>query len=227
MSLFSRMKHIIDSNVNDLLDKVEDPVKMIHQTIRDAEADIVKANTAYGAQLAHVRLLDARYREATETMAKRQGQAVKAIEKGDEELARTAIAKKQEAAMMAEQLKKDIDVAQGMLDKLAEKLQEMKSSLSQMKTKREMLVSRMETAKATQHMNEVIGHFGENSAVERFAKLEEKVTVVEAKADASEDLLVKDQAEKKLDEQLDAIGHQEAIDRELEELKASLASQKA
>ncbi|HBQ27018.1 MAG TPA: phage shock protein A, partial [Syntrophomonas sp.] len=90
MSLFKRINDNIRANLNALLDKAEDPAKLLNQYLMDMEDDIVDAESAVARQLVVVHKFKSQYEETSELVAKREAQAMEALQQDREDLARRA-----------------------------------------------------------------------------------------------------------------------------------------
>jgi len=100
------LRDLTAASINDLLDKAEDPVKMLNQFLRDMEADISEAEVAVAKQIAVEKKFKQQYEESEEMVTKREEQALKALEQGNEDLARRALQDKKEHQARYEELKK-------------------------------------------------------------------------------------------------------------------------
>ncbi len=219
MALFKRIRDITAASINDVLDKAEDPVKMVNQFLRDMESDISDAETAVAKQIAiEKRFLEQR-NEALATVEKRQEQAVKALELSNEDLARKALQDKKEHQEKADLMSAEYDKAKALSDNLRVKLDEMKTEYQKMKSKREMLIARADAAKVQQQVNHALSGFNSDSASRGFQRMEDRVSQMEAQAQASEELR---HSQPSLDDEFKQLGDREVED-ELAALKVKLA----
>ncbi|MCZ8519395.1 MULTISPECIES: PspA/IM30 family protein [Paenibacillus] len=221
MGIFKRFRDLTMAAVNDMLDKAEDPVKMLAQFLRDMEADIQEAEIAVAKQIAIEKKFKAQYEEAEEMVLKREQQAVKALESGNEDLARRALQDKKEHQTRFDEMKKQYDTAKANADRLRAQLGEMKDEFGKMKNKKDLLVARAEAAKAQKQINQAMSGFGTDNAAKGFDRMSEKVLQLEAEAEASNELRSKDRS---LDDELSALGKDDGVEDELAALKAKLAS---
>ncbi|WP_019534499.1 PspA/IM30 family protein [Paenibacillus ginsengihumi] len=224
MGIFKRLRDLTMASINDLLDKAEDPVKMLNQFLRDMEEDIREAEVAVAKQIAIEKKFKQQYEEALEMVEKREEQALKALEAGNEDLARRALQDKKEHQQRHDEMKQQYEVAKQNADRLRAQLAEMKDEFGQMKNKRDVLVARAEAAKAQKQINQAMSGFGKNSAAKGFDRMSEKVLQLEAEAEASGELRSKDRS---LDDELAALDKNDGIDDELAALKAKLAARKS
>ncbi|MBL0387181.1 PspA/IM30 family protein [Tumebacillus sp. ITR2] len=188
MALFKRLRDLTMSNINALLDKAEDPVKMLEQYLRDMEEDIQDAEVAVAKQIAVEMKLKQQFEEATELVTKREQQAMMALEQGNEDLARRALVDKKSVAEKAADYKQQYQNAKVTADDLRGRLSEMKDQFEEMKNKKDTLKARHEAAKAQKQINEVMSGFGTDNAAKGFSRMEEKVLQAEAEAEASKQL---------------------------------------
>ena len=139
---FKRVKTLVSSELNAMLDKAEDPVKMLDQFMRDMAEDIREAETAVAKQIANEKMLKRKYDDAQALVEKRQKQAEQAIEAGNEDLARRALEDKKDHEMNAVSLKESWERTKADADALREKLDEMKKEYQQMQLKKDSLKAR-------------------------------------------------------------------------------------
>ena len=97
MGVFSRLSDLLKSNVNDLIDRAEDPEKMVKQVIIDMQAELTKATQNYGKAKASERLAEKKYLDAQKISESWENKAKTALAKGDQDLAKQALARKVKA----------------------------------------------------------------------------------------------------------------------------------
>ncbi|WP_182201080.1 PspA/IM30 family protein [Paraliobacillus salinarum] len=218
---FNRVKTVVSSELNSMLDKAEDPVKMLDQFMRDMETDIRDAESAVAKQIANEKMLKRKYDDAQAMVEKRQSQAEKAIEAGNEDLARRALEDKQEHTQQAESLKESWDRAKQDADQLRTKLDEMKKEYQEMKLKKDSLKARAESAKTRTKINRTMSSIGNDESKQGFSRMEEKVLQYEAEADTSDDMSA---ASRSLDDEFDSLETNQ-VDDELAALKKKMGKE--
>lgn len=224
MGIFKRLRDMTMASVNDLLDKAEDPIKMLNQFLRDMEEDIMEAEAAVAKQIAIEKKFKLQFEESEEMVTKRTEQAMKALESGNEDLARRALEDKKEHQGRYDELKRQYDLAKTNADQLRSQLTEMKDEFNKMKNKKDLLIARAETAKAQKQINQAMSGFGTDNAAKGFDRMSEKVLQMEAEAQASGEIRAKNRS---LDDELDGLGGSSSgIDDELAAMKAKLAEKK-
>jgi phage shock protein A len=219
--LFKRVKTVVDSELNALIDKAEDPVKMLEQFMRDMESDIRDAESAVAKQIANEKMLQKKYEDAQKMVEKRDEQAVTAIEAGNDDLARRALEDKKIHKQTADTLKESYDRAKLDSDSLRKKLDEMKAEYYEMKLKKDTLKARAETAKTKTKINRTLSGIGGDESKRGFERMEEKVLQYEAEAETSEDMR---SANKSLDDEFEALEKND-VDDELAALKRKLGKE--
>ncbi|WP_163538118.1 PspA/IM30 family protein [Gracilibacillus sp. YIM 98692] len=218
---FKRVKTVVSSELNTLLDKAEDPVKMLDQFMRDMESDIREVESAVAKQIANEKMLKRKYDDAQALVDKRQNQAEKAIEAGNEDLARRALEDKKDQQAQADSMKEAWERAKTDADQLREKLDEMKKEYQEMQLKKDSLKARAESAKTRTKMNRTMSSIGNDESKKGFERMEEKVMQFEAEADTSEDLSA---ASKSIDDEFEEL-EKDDVDDELAALKKKMGKE--
>ncbi len=161
--------------------------------------------------------------EATELVSKREEQAMRALESGDEDLARRVLEDKNKHVGQRDALQDSHAESAKLSEELKDKLREMKDEYRDMNMKKDSLKARSESAKARAKVNESLSSIGNSGARGGFNRMEEKVMRQEAEADAKGELR---SANKSLDDELAALDQSSGVDDELAALKAKLNSNK-
>ncbi|OEF99316.1 phage shock protein A [Vulcanibacillus modesticaldus] len=218
MSLFKRLSDLTKASLNELLDKAEDPIKMLNQYLRELEQDIAEAEVAVAKQIAIEKKFKQQLEEAQEMVEKREQQAMKALEAGNEELARKALIDKKVHQEKVDDFKVQYENAKSNADQLRKQLREMKDEFENMKNKKATLVARAEAAKAQKKINKTMSNFGTDNAAKGFERMSEKVLELEAEAEASMELKKMNST---LDDELAAL-EDSSVEDELAKLKEKL-----
>ncbi|MRH42858.1 PspA/IM30 family protein [Aquibacillus halophilus] len=218
---FSRVKTVVSSEMNSMLDKAEDPVKMLDQFMREMESDIREVESAVAKQIANEKMLHRKYSDSQALVEKRQGQAEKAIEAGNDDLARRALEDKSDLQQQADSLNQSWERAKKDADTLREKLDEMKKEYQDMKLKKDSMKARAESAKTRTKMNRTMSSIGSDDSKRGFERMEEKVMQFEAEADTSEDLSA---GNRSLDDEFEDL-EKNGVDDQLAELKKKMGKE--
>lgn len=215
---FKRVKTVVSSELNSMLDKAEDPVKLLDQYMRDMAEDIREVEAAVAKQIANEKMLKRKANDAQAMVEKRQQQAEKAVEAGNDELARRALQDKKDHEATAATLNESWERAKADADMLREKLDEMKKEYQEMNLKKDSLKARAESAKTRTKINRTMSSIGNDDSKRGFERMEEKVLRYEAEAETSEDL---SQESRTLDDEFEDL-MKDDVDDELAALKEKL-----
>ena len=226
MSIFDRLFRIGKANVNAAIDKIEDPVKIIDQVLRELDEDVDKVTAAVTSQMAVEKRFERELAEAEEVVARRDAQARQALAANNEDLAREALLDKKKQVEKRDKLQENYDRAKATADKLRAQLTELKSRVSEMKDQRSTLIAQAEAAKTQQKINKTMSGVGTNDVGATFNRMEEKIKRMHDEADAAYELANED---KSLDDKFaEALKDTRttAVDDELAALKAELDANK-
>jgi phage shock protein A len=218
MGLFDRIGRVVRSNLNDMISKAEDPEKMLDQSILDMQEDLVQLRQGVAQAIAAQKRTEQQYNQAHNEANKWDRNARLAIEKGDDNLARQALERKKTHAETANTLKAQLDGQSGQIDTLKRSLVALESKISEAKTKKDMLKARISAAKAQEQLQSTVGRLGNSSAMAAFERMEEKVMMQEARAQAAGELVGSD-----LESKFAALGAGSDVDDELAALKAQMS----
>jgi len=226
MSIFERLFRIGKSNVNAAIDKMEDPVKIIDQVLRELDEDVEKVTAAVTSQMAVEKRFERELKEAEELVAKRDSQARQALLAGNDELAREALADKAKQSEKRDKVQDSYNRSKATSDKLRDQLRDLKARVNEMKDQRSTLIAQAEAAKAQQKINSTMKGVGKNDVGATFNRMEEKIKKMHDEADAAFELANEDKSlDQKFEEQLKS-SKANAIDDELAALKAELNGNK-
>lgn len=215
MSLLERVSSLVRANVNDMLDKAEDPEKMIKQYLIDMHNQLIQVKTQVAAAMADEQKLYQRYMDAQNQANDWQHKAELAVQKNDDELAKQALQRRnsfQETAdgfkAQYDEQKKEVDVLKGSLTQLEGKIQEAE-------TKKDLLIARAHVADTQNMVHATTDRLNDGSAFDGFERMEDKVRQKEAMASASAEL-----EKDPLEDKFAALEKNDDLDRQLAELKA-------
>ncbi|MBN3923376.1 PspA/IM30 family protein [Nostoc sp. NMS4] len=217
MGLFDRIKRVVSSNLNDLVNKAEDPEKMLEQAILEMQEDLVQLRQGVAQAIAAQKRSEKQYNDAQNEINKWQRNAQLALQKGDENLARQALERKKTYTDTSTALKASLDTQSTQVETLKRNLIQLESKISEAKTKKEMLRARITTAKAQEQLQNMVSGMNTSSAMSAFERMEEKVLMQEARAQSAGELAGAD-----LESQFARLEGSSDVDDELAALKAQM-----
>ena len=217
MGLFDRVSRLLRANVNDMVAKAEDPEKILEQAVMDMQEDLVQLRQAVASSIASQKRTEQQYNKAMADANSWQSKAQLALQKGDEDLAREALTRKKSYSDTAGSLKGQLDGQAGMVDTMKKSLIQLEGKISEAKTKKDMLKSRSQAAKAQEQLQSAVGRVGTNSAMAAFERMEEKVLVQEARSQAAAELTGAD-----LESKFAALSAGSDVDDELAAMKQQM-----
>jgi phage shock protein A len=216
MGIFSRTRDIIAANVTDLLDKSEDPAKMIRMIIMEMEETLVEVRAGAARTIADQKEIRRQIGKLEALQDSWTEKAELALSKDREDLAKAALIEKQKAADMAESLKSEIEVLDDALRASEGDIAKLQTKLREARTRQNAIMSRLETAQNRVRMREMYAGSKVDEAFSRFDVLERRADLAEGRADA----MSLGGPGKTLDEEIAELRNAEKVDAELAALKA-------
>ncbi|MEM0986738.1 MAG: phage shock protein PspA [Pseudomonadota bacterium] len=214
MGMFSRLGDIINSNINAMLDKAEDPEKIARLMIQEMEDTLVEVRTAAARAMADKKEMQREIDHYSRQRDEWEGKAELAIDKGREDLARGALTAKQKAEAEIERRQHASALAEEAFEKRQEDLAKLQEKLGEAKAKHRALMMRQDAAEQRIRMRNQVYDGRVDDALARYANIERKVDEMEAYADQ-----IKGQ-EPTLEAEFAALERNESVEKELEALKA-------
>lgn len=186
MGIFSRLTDIINSNINAILDKAEDPEKIIRMVIQEMEDTLVEVRSSAARTIADQKDINRRMKRLDEAQADWQKKAELAISKGREDLAKGALMEKKKVAEMAEQLADEAGQLAEALTRHEEDVLKLEAKLREAKTKKATIEARTKTAVNTVKVRKNLYDGRIQDAFDRFDKVEARLDRIEGEAEALE-----------------------------------------
>lgn len=216
MGIFTRFRDIVSSNINAMLDRAEDPEKLIKLMIREMEDTLVELKAACAGVMADRKKLGRRRDELQERQRHWDSRARLAVRKGRDDLAREALVEKRRFTRLAEGLEAEMAEQDDLIHHYHDDIQQLESKLNSAREKQRALVQRHARAQHARRAREEIRRAGNHETVAKFEELERRIDRMEAEAD----LVNYGAAEAPLDQAFEDLVSDEEIENELADLKS-------
>ena len=189
MGIFSRLKTLISSNVNDLISKAEKPEKMLNQLIIEMQGQLLESKKAVALAIADEKKLERELANQETQAQELEKKAMLAIRAGKDDLAKEALLRKQEYDNASAEYRKQWEIQKASVEKLKESLRELQNKIEEAQRKKNLLIARAKRAEAQQKIQNTISSVsGNRSAFDAFDRMAQKVDQMEAQADAAREL---------------------------------------
>lgn len=184
MSIFHRISDILKANINDLLDREEDPEKMVKQIIADMEEQVRDATEALGQAMASEKQAYAQLEKARSNSREWESKAKTALQAGNQELAKKALTSKVEIDKNVQSLQASYDQIAAQTSELHARVEVLRQKLEEARQRQNMLIARAKMAEATESVATAVTNTDPNSALAKLERMEQKVESREARAEA-------------------------------------------
>ena len=200
MSVFTRLSDIINSNISALLDKAENPEKMIRMVIQEMEETLVEVRSGTAKVIAEKKTLTRRAEQLRNQAADWESKAELALSKGRDDLAKAALLQKLDET----------------LEKLSNEIEQLQAKLNDARARQKTIVMRTNATKSRVDVHRQLTSYTIDNAMDKFEYYEKKIDQMEGQMDSAH-------VEKRgLQTEFDELEKQESINKELEELKTKL-----
>jgi len=220
MGVFSRFTDIINSNINSLLDKAEDPAKMVRLIIQEMEDTLVEVRSSSAKTLADKKELSRQVQRFDKDAQQWQEKAELALSKGREDLAKAALLEKKKCAESAKAMTEELSHIDDHISKLQDEISQLQEKLADAKARQKAIIMREKTASSRLKVKKNIDSDRVNDALSRFDQYERKIDDIEAQVESY------DIGSKSLADEIADLASDENVDDELAQLKAKMKTDK-
>jgi phage shock protein A len=221
MGIFTRFRDIISSNINSMLDKAEDPEKLIRLMIREMEDTLVEMKASCAGVMAESKKVERQLDEVRSRAQYWEEKAELAVSKGRDDLAREALTEKRRYMDRSDSLEREQVEHHTLIQKYQDDILQLEEKLGAAREKQRMLVQRHIHATKKRRAQEEIRRMDSSEAIFKFEQLENRIERMEAEAN-----LVNFGKKPVLEAELDSLLVDDEIEKDLQTLKASLAKRK-
>jgi len=218
MSIFSRFSEIINANINSILDKAEDPEKMVRLIVQEMEETLVEVRTQSAKLIADKKELGRRARRMEKEADDWERKAEIALSKEREDLARAALKEKTTALEEVSLVTSDLEQIEMNLQKLSDDIGQLQQKLNDAKARQKALILRGKTAKSRIGVKRQIHDVDIEGAMGRFERYENRIDLLEGEIESY------DLGQRNLADEIADLESDEKVDEELEKLKARMSS---
>jgi len=218
MGILERTSQILRANINDLLNRAEDPEKLLNQILRDMEDALEKGQAQVAEQIAQEKMIQADLAAAKKKAEEWDKKAELAVSKGADDLAREALRRQADYAEQVEIYEKQLNVQQKAVQKLKADLAALESKYQDARRSKDALIARAKRAAA---QKEIVGAAAKLSAVDYssdLARMERRIQEQEARVAATEEL-----KKTSVEEKFEQLGADDEVEKKLAALKQKLA----
>ena len=215
MSIFSRLADIINSNLTALLDKAEDPQKMVRLIIQEMEDELVKERSNLARFLASQKEIGRQVARHQERVDEWQAKAELALTKEREDLARAALIEKKKQTELSETLYREQQAVDSGIEKLGEEIRQLEAKLEDARARQKAMAIRTEAASSRLNVQSQVARGESQAVVSKFERMERRIDEMEARADLG-------QSDKALAQQFAELEVDDQISKELEAMRQKL-----
>jgi phage shock protein A len=221
MGIFTRFRDIVSANINAMLDKAEDPEKMIKLMIQEMEDTLIELKSSCAGVIAGRKKLERKLEEIAERQELWQQRAGLAVTKGRDDLAREALLEKRRYQEMRQALENELSEYRTLAEQYHHDIEELEGKLTGAKEKKRLLVQRHKRASGKKRAQEEIRRSNGAETMARFDKLESRIDRMEAEADLVNPPPRRERPS--VDEKFDDLAGDEELEKELAGIKAAQA----
>jgi len=216
MGIFSRFSDIVNSNINNLLDKAEDPAKMVRLIIQEMEDTLVEVRSSSAKTLADKKELARQVTRFENEALQWQEKAELALSKDRDDLARAALIEKKKCTENSQALVEELSHVEEHISKLQDEISQLQDKLADAKTRQKAIIMREKTVSSRLKVKQNIDSNKVNDALSRFDRYESKIDGIEAQVESY------DLGSKSLADEIADLESDDKVDDELASLKAKM-----
>jgi len=215
MALLERVATLVRANLNDLVDKAEEPEKMIKQVVLDMQNQLLQVKTQVAIAIADQHLLEKKQKENEEKIAEWMRKAELAVDKKEDDLARASLQRVESYRDLSHSFAQQVADQKAQVENLKSALRQLEQKLTEAQAKADLLIAQHRRARAVGKASEARLAVGDDSKSATFDRMKHKVARAEAVSEATSQI-----ADDNIDDRLAALEKEDRIEQLLAELKA-------
>jgi phage shock protein A len=215
MALLERVSTLVRANLNDLIDKAEDPEKMIKQVILDMQNQLLQVKTQVAIAIADQHLLEKKQKEDEDKVIEWMRKAELAVDKKQDDLARAALQRVESYRELSDNFTQQVTDQKAQVENLKTALRQLEQKLTEAQAKADVLIAQQRRARAVSKASDAKMAMGDNSKAAAFDRMKRKVAHSEAMGQAKTEL-----AADNVEDRLAALEKEDRIEQLLTELKS-------
>ena len=188
MGIFERFRRLVQSNLNDMISKAEDPEKMLNQLITDMNQQLIESKKSVASAIADEKKIERQMNQSKEQAQEWERKAMLAVRAGKDDLAKEALARKREMEKYAGEYKEQLDQQHESVEKLKTSLRGLQQKIEEAQRKKNLLVARSKRVEAQKKLQSTLSGMSDTSAFEAFDRMSQKMDQLEAENEAMDEL---------------------------------------
>lgn len=217
MAIVDRIRDLVSANLNSMLDRAEDPQKMVDEYLRQLNDNLYEAKTSTASAMADETKLHTKMVQFQAQSDQWQSKAAAALKAGDEELARQALSRKVESQKLADSYKQQYEAQDQQVDQLQDALVKLESRIAEARSRRELIIAKQNRAATQEAIQRTVRGINQTNAMDKLGQMEERVDDRLNQADALDRL-----NQGTLESKFEDLERDNEVDAELAALKQSL-----
>jgi len=226
MGIFTRFADIVNANINSLLDKAEDPEKLIRLIVQEMEDTLVEVRTASARTIADKKDISRRITKLEQDAANWEGKAELAVSKDREDLAKAALSERNKASEIAIELSKELNKVEAELERLTTEVAQLQEKLNDARARQKALLMRHKTTSSRLKVKKTLYENAGDNAVDKFDRFERKLNDLESEVESYDVGSYHRKSNRSLADEINDLEKEEAIDQQLAELKKRVKTNK-
>ncbi|HTT22553.1 MAG TPA: PspA/IM30 family protein [Candidatus Sulfotelmatobacter sp.] len=214
MALLERVATLVRANLNDLIDKAEEPEKMIKQVILDMQNQLLQVKTQVAIAIADQHLLEKKQKESSDKVSEWMRKAELAVDKKEDDLARASLQRVESYRELSENFSQQVADQKAQVENLKTALRQLEQKLAEAEAKSDVLIAQQRRARAISKASDARIASGDGSKAAAFDRMKRKVAHSEAMSQAKSEI-----AADNIEDRLAALEKQDRIEQLLAELK--------